>query len=447
MKRLFIVIFCYFFLIKPTVALIEVDITRGNLEPLPIAISPLYVEPGSKDIKQGDEIISNIGEKISRVIEINFKRSGLFNPLKKDSFVQNPDIAHIKPRFEDWRLIKAQALVTGKVIILEDKLRVEFRLWDVVAAKEMIALAFSTTPDNWRRVAHIISDKIYQRLTGEEGYFDTRIIYVSETGKKAQRYKKLAIMDQDGANVKYLTLGNELVLTPRFSPTNQLVTYLSYFRNLPRVYLLDIETGIQEVVGDFPGMTFAPRFSPDGKKIIMSFAQDGNSDIYTMNLETRVVERITEHSSIDTSPSYSPDGKYICFNSDRSGLQQIYVMRSDGSNVKRITFGKGLYGTPVWSPRGDLIAFTKVYRGNFYIGVMRPDGEGERLLTENFYQEAPSWSPNGRVLIFYRETKSDSEGKGFSAKLWSIDLTGYNEKLIETETDGSDPSWSTLLSK
>jgi TolB protein len=447
MKKLILVISCLFIFNNSAVALVEVDITRGNLDPLPIAVSPLYIESGSKDIKYNDTIIKNVGEEISKVIELNFRRSGLFNPLKKDSFVQNPDIAHVKPRFEDWRLIKAQALVTGKANVSENKLRVEFRLWDVVAAKEMIALAFSTTPDNWRRVAHIISDKVYERLTGEEGYFDTRIIYVSETGPKTQRYKKLAIMDQDGANVKYLTLGNELVLTPRFSPKNQLVTYLSYFRNLPRVYLLDIETGVQEAVGDFPGMTFAPRFSPDGKKIIMSFAKDGNSDIYTMNMETRVVERITNHSSIDTSPSYSPDGKYICFNSDRSGLQQIYVMRKDGSNVKRITFGKGLYGTPVWSPRGDLIAFTKVHKGKFYIGVMRADGSGERLLTENFYQEAPSWSPNGRVLIFYRETKSDSEGKGFSAKLWSIDLTGYNERLIATETDGSDPSWSSLLSK
>jgi len=449
MKKIIIVILYLYLSIfsNSAIALVQVDITRGNLDPLPIAVSPLYIELGSKEIKQDGKVIKNIGEEISKVIEANFRRSGLFNPLKKDSFVQNPDIAHVKPRFEDWRLIKAQALVTGKVSVSDDKLRVEFRLWDVVAAKEMIALAFSTTPDNWRRVAHIISDKVYQRLTGEEGYFDTRIIYVSETGKKTQRYKKLAIMDQDGANVKYLTLGNELVLTPRFSPKNQLVTYLSYFRNLPRVYLLDIETGVQEVVGDFPGMTFAPRFSPDGKKIIMSFAKDGNSDIYTMDLKTRVVEKITDHTSIDTSPSYSPDGKYICFNSDRSGLQQIYVMRSDGSNVKRITFGKGLYGTPVWSPRGDLIAFTKVHKNRFYIGVMRPDGSGERLLTENFYQEAPSWSPNGRVLIFYRETKSDAQGKGFSAKLWSIDLTGYNERLIETETDGSDPSWSSLLSK
>ena len=426
-------------------SLIEVDITRGNLDPLPIAVSPLHVDPNSKT--SSNIKVKELGEKISEIVEKNFKSTGLFNPLKKDAFVQKPDIAHLKPRFEDWRLIKAQALVTGKLLVKDEKLKIEFRLWDLTASKEMVALAFTTTPSNWRRVAHIISDKIYERLTGEEGYFDTRIIYVSETGPKNNRIKKLAIMDQDGAKTKYLTLGNELVLTPRFNPTNQLVTYLSYFRNLPRVYLLDIETGVQEVVGNFPGMTFAPRFSPDGKKIIMSFAKDGNSDIYTMDLETRVVERITEDTSIDTSPSYSPDGKYICFNSDRSGLQQIYVMKSDGSDVKRITFGKGIYGTPVWSPRGDLIAFTKVRKGRFYIGVMRSDGTGERLLTENYYQEAPSWSPNGRVLIFYRETKSNSKGEGHSAKLWSIDITGYNERKIKTETDASDPSWSSLLSK
>ena len=439
----FLIVLIVTFFVKNSYALIEIDITRGNLDPLPIAVSPLSVESKSSEVLKDIEV----GFEISKIVENNLLRSGLFNPLEKDSFVQKPDIAHLKPRFEDWKLIKAQALITGKVNITKDKLRVEFRLWDVLAAKEIMALAFTTVPTNWRRVAHIITDKVYKRLTGEEGYFDTRIIYVSEEGPKTQRIKKLAIMDQDGANTKYLTLGNELVLTPRFNPTNQLVTYLSYFGNLPRVYLLDIETGIQEVVGDFAGMTFAPRFSPDGKKIIMSFAKDGNSDIFTMNLETREVERITEHPAIDTSPSYSPDARYICFNSDRSGYQQIYVMRSDGSDVKRITFGSGIYGTPVWSPRGDLIAFTKMHKNTFYIGVMRADGSGERLLTENYYQEAPSWSPNGRVLIFYRETKSGSQGEGFSASLWSIDLTGYNERLIETITDASDPSWSSLLTK
>ena len=409
-KLLFIILFNLFFLNK-SIALIEIDITRGNLDPLPIAVSPLHVDVNSEEFKGLK--IKNLGENISEIIEKNFRNTGLFNPLKKEAFVQKPDIAHLKPRFEDWRLIKAQALITGKLTIIDEKLKVEFRLWDLTAAKEMTALAFTTTPSNWRRVAHIISDKIYERLTGEEGYFDTRIIYVAESGPKNQRVKKLAIMDQDGFNTKYLTLGNELVLTPRFNPTNQMVTYMSYFRNMPRVYLLDIETGTQDIVGNFPGMTFAPRFSPDGKKIIMSFAKDGNSDIYTMELDSRMVERITNHSSIDTSPSFSPDGKFIAFNSDRSGLQQIYVMRSDGSNVKRITFGKGIYGTPVWSPRGDLIAFTKMHKGRFYIGVMRTDGTGERLLTENYYQEAPSWSPNGRVLVFYRETKAGEKGEGF----------------------------------
>ena len=427
-------------------SLIEVDITRGNLNPLPIAVSPLFSDNKSNTELKNKIKIENLGEKIAEVVENNLRTTGLFNPLEKKAFLQKPDIAHLKPRFEDWSLIKSQALITGQVKFDGQKLRVEFRLWDVLAGKEMMALAFTTVPNNWRRVGHIISDKIYQRLTGEKGYFDTRIIYVAEAGPKTKRIKKLAIMDQDSFNTKYLTLGNELVLTPRFNPTNQMVTYLSYFKNLPRVYLLDIETGIQEVVGDFPGMTFAPRFSPDGKKIIMSFAKDGNSDIYTMDLESRIVQRITNHPSIDTSPSYSPDGKFITFNSDRSGFQQIYVMRSDGSKVKRISFGKGLYGTPVWSPRGDLIAFTKLHKGKFYIGVMRVDGSGERLLTENYYQEAPSWSPNGRVLIFYRETKSNDKGEGFSAKLWSIDLTGYNERLVPTETDGSDPSWSSLLS-
>tara|TARA_B100001057_G_scaffold434629_1_gene464401 strand:- start:9 stop:1349 length:1341 start_codon:yes stop_codon:yes gene_type:complete len=427
-------------------ALIEVDIIRGNLNPLPVAVSPLSIDENSRENFEKILKKKNIGSEIASVVEKNLKASGLFNPLNKDAFLQAPDIANLKPRFEDWNLIKAQALITGKVNFVDDKLRVEFRLWDVLAGKEMMALAFTTVPNNWRRVGHIITDKVYERLTGEKGYFDTRIIYVSEEGPKTRRIKKLAIMDQDGANNKFLTLGNELVLTPRFNPTSQMVTYLSYFKNLPRVYLLDIETGMQEVVGDFPGMTFAPRFSPDGKKIIMSFAKDGNSDIYTMDLENRIVEKITNHPSIDTSPSFSPDGKKIAFNSDRSGYQQIYVMNSNGKNVKRISFGRGLYGTPVWSPRGDLIAFTKLHKGKFYIGVMRTDGSGERLLTENFYQEAPSWSPNGRVLIFYRETKTDSKGKGFSAKLWSIDLTGYNERLVNTPTDASDPSWSSLLS-
>ena len=426
--------------ITNAVALIEIDITEGNREPLPIAITNFFYD----DVDA--VILSEISNNLSDVVEADLERCGLFDPINEEAFIQKNAAMHLRPRFEDWRLIKSQALVTGKLKIVDgDKLRVEFRLWDTLAEKELEALVLITTLDNWRRISHMISDKVYERLTGEKGYFDTRILYVSESGPKNQRIKKLAIMDQDGENHRHLTSGKELVLTPRFNPTKQEITYLSYFKNLPRVYLLNIETGNQEVVGDFPGMTFAPRFSPDGNKIIMSLAKDGNSDIYVMDLKSRVVTRLTNNPAIDTSPSYSPDGKKITFNSDRGGSQQIYVMDNDGRNQKRISNEGGNYATPVWSPRGDLIAFTKNFKGNYAIGVMRTNGEGERLLTENWYQEAPSWSPNGRVLIFYRETATNEDGQGHSSTLWSIDLTGFNEREIETPQDGSDPAWSNLL--
>ena len=426
--------------ITNAVALIEIDITEGNREPLPIAITNFFYD----DVDA--VMLSEISNNLSDVVEADLERCGLFDPINEEAFIQKNAAMHLRPRFEDWRLIKSQALVTGKLKIVDgDKLRVEFRLWDTLAEKELEALVLITTLDNWRRISHMISDKVYERLTGEKGYFDTRILYVSESGPKNQRIKKLAIMDQDGENHRHLTSGKELVLTPRFNPTKQEITYLSYFKNLPRVYLLNIETGNQEVVGDFPGMTFAPRFSPDGNKIIMSLAKDGNSDIYVMDLKSRVVTRLTNNPAIDTSPSYSPDGKKITFNSDRGGSQQIYVMDNDGRNQKRISNKGGNYATPVWSPRGDLIAFTKNFKGNYAIGVMRTNGEGERLLTENWYQEAPSWSPNGRVLIFYRETAANEDGQGHSSTLWSIDLTGFNEREIETPQDGSDPAWSNLL--
>jgi len=439
-KFLLTALFFYLFIIPNAFALIEIDITEGNREPLPIAVTDFFYD-------EDDSIkLIKISNKLSEVVKADLERCGLFSPINEEAFIQKNSAMHLRPRFEDWRLIKSQALVTGKLEIVDkDKLKVEFRLWDTFAEKEIEALVLITTLDNWRRISHMISDKVYERLTGEKGYFDTRILYVSESGPKNQRIKKLAIMDQDGENHRHLTSGKELVLTPRFNPTKQEITYLSYFKNLPRVYLLNIETGNQEVVGDFPGMTFAPRFSPDGSKIIMSLAKDGNSDIYVMDLKSRVVTRLTNNPAIDTSPSYSPDGKKITFNSDRGGSQQIYVMDNNGRNQKRISNQGGNYATPVWSPRGDLIAFTKNFKGNYAIGVMRTNGEGERLLTENWYQEAPSWSPNGRVLIFYRETPANESGQGHSSTLWSIDLTGFNERKIDTPQDGSDPAWSNLL--
>jgi len=420
----------------PAHAVLEIDITRGNVDPLPIAITKFGL--GSANAAQA-------AKGIPDVITNNLERSGLFRPLDPNSFIQKSDDIQTRPRFGDWRIINAQALVTGRVEIVADgRLRTEFRLWDVISEQQMTGLVYFTTPDNWRRVGHLISDAIYKRLTGEEGYFDTRVVYVAESGPPDRRVKRLAIMDQDGYNHRFLTNGDYLVLTPRFSPKRQEITYLSYYKNKPRVYLYNIDTGQQEVLGDFPGMTFAPRFSPDGDSVIMSMAQDGNSDIYVMDLRTRVIKRLTKHPAIDTSPTYSPDGKRITFNSDRGGSQQIYVMNADGSDIKRISFEAGRYATPVWSPRGDLIAFTKINHGRFFIGVMRPDGSGERLLTESFLDEAPTWAPNGRVLMFFRQGPSDSQGHGGGPHLWSIDLTGYNEREIVTPIDASDPAWSPL---
>ena len=438
-KRFFFVLIFYSLFISSSWSIIEIDITEGNREPLPIAITEFFYNDTEK------ETLEDISINIRNVISADLERSGLFKSINKEAFIQDNQSMHLRPRFEDWRLIKAQGLITGDLSLEGEKLKVEFRLWDTLAEEEIEALVLITTQENWRRVSHMIADKVYERLTAEEGYFDTRIVYVSEEGPKNKRIKKLAIMDQDSFNHRFLTSGKELVLTPRFNPVRQEITYLSYFKNLPRVYLLDIQTGIQEVVGDFPGMTFAPRFSPDGNKIIMSLAREGNSDIYVMDLITRIVERLTDNPAIDTSPSHSPDGRKITFNSDRSGSQQIYVMDSNGRNQKRISKGTGNYATPVWSPRGDLIAFTKNFQGQYFIGVMRVDGTGERLLTENWYQEAPSWSSNGRVLIFYRESRADDQGKGHSSSLWSIDLTGFNERKVSTPNDASDPSWSRLI--
>lgn len=421
----------------PVRAELRIDITSGNAQPMPIAI-PAF--PG------GVANESQAGQEIAGVVSADLERSGVFRPLDPRSFIQNISISDSQPRFPDWRQINAQALVTGSVSTQGDgRLRVEFRLWDVFAEQQLTGFGYTTTPQNWRRIAHIIADEIYKRITGEEGYFDTRIVYVAESGPPAKRIKRLAIMDQDGANNRLLTDGRALVLTPRFSPTAQEITYLSYGSGAPRVYLFNIDTGQQEVVGDFPGMTFAPRFSPDGNRVILSRAENGTSNLYALDLRTRRATRLTDSQAIDTSPCFSPDGSRIAFNSDRGGSQQLYVMNADGSDVKRISFGAGKYGTPVWSPRGDQIAFTKIDGGSFFIGVMRPDGSGERLLTRDFLVEGPTWAPNGRVLMYFRQSPSDSRGYGGSTRLFSIDLTGANQREVITPQDASDPAWSPLL--
>lgn len=413
---------------QPARALVEIDINQGNIEPLPIAITDFISSDG-------------IGAQISGVIANDLSSSGLFAPIGKGAFIEkvsNPDVA---PRFEDWRVINAQALVIGRVVEEGDgRLRAEYRLWDTFAGEQMAGEQYFTNRDNWRRVAHIIADAIYRRLTGEKGYFDTRVVFVSESGPRDARVKKLAIMDQDGANVRYLTRGDDIVLTPRFSPTRQEITYMDFAGGEPKVYLLQLETGQRELVGDFPGMTFSPRFSPDGQQVVMSLEQGGNANIYSMDLRTRRTTRLTNSNAIDTSPSFSPDGSRVVFESDRGGRQQLYVMGAGGGEPQRISFGNGSYSTPVWSPRGDLIAFTKQSGGQFSIGVMRPDGSGERILTTGFHNEGPTWAPNGRVLMFFRQ----AAGAG-GPQLYSIDLTGRNERQIPTPEFASDPAWSPLL--
>jgi len=427
-KALLAVAAMFAVLALPARAEVKLDIRKGTVEPMPIAVT---------DMISNDEL----GVQISDVIAADLKRSGFFSPIDKAAFIQkitNPDAA---PRFQDWQTISAQAMVSGRVTKEADgRLRAEFRLWDVYGGTQLIGQQFYTRPENWRRVAHIIADAVYEKLTGEKGYFDTRIVFVSETGPKTARIRQLAIMDQDGANVRTLTKSKAIVLTPRFSPNQQEVTYMSFEGEQPKVYLLQLETGQREVVGNFPGMTFSPRFSPDGSRVIMSLQEKGNANIFTMDLRSRTTTRLTSTAAIDTGPSYSPDGQKIVFESDRGGRQQLYVMNADGSGQNRISFGDGAYSTPVWSPKGDLIAFTKQSGGKFSIGVMRPDGSGERILTTGFHNEGPTWAPNGRVIMFFRQ----AAGAG-GPTLYSIDLSGYNELRVPTPAFASDPAWSPLL--
>ncbi len=437
MKKVFLITLFLFTSFK--VHSLEVTLTQGSVKPTPIAVTELYSE---------DSQLTKVGKNIATVISDNLERSGLFLPIDKRSFIQDNESLSNKPRFEDWKLIKAQHLVSGKISTNNGKISVEFRLFDVFQQKQIVGKKYETNEKNWRRVAHIISDSIFKNITGEGGYFDTRIVYVAETGPKENKQKRLAIMDQDQSNHRFLTDGSYLVLTPRFSPNSQKITYMSYVnRNNPRVYIFDIETGKQEIVGEFPGMTFAPRFSPDGNQIVMSYTDPeiGNSEIYILDLKTRISKRVTNNSSIDVSASFSPDGKKIVFNSDRSGRRHLYVSDNSGKNIKRISKEAGSYYTPVWSPRGDMIAFTKQEGGQFYIGVMEIDGSNERMIAKSFHVEGPTWAPNGRFLMYFKEERTAEDGSGGESSLYSIDLTGFNERKVITPLGGSDPAWSPLM--
>ena len=411
----------------------RIPIPEGEFTPQPIAI-PNFVAGTPGD--------AEVGVGVAQVITNNLKRSGLFAPIDQAAFIEritNPDNP---PQFQSWKQIGALYLVTGRMTRQGDgRLKAEFRLWDVNQQQQLTGQQYQTSPEYWRRIAHIISDQIYERATSEKGYFDSRVVFVHETGSKERRIKQLALMDQDGANVRYLTKGSDLVLTPRFSPSTQEITYMEFGQGDPRVYLYNIETGQREIVGNFPGMSFSPRFSPDGQRIIMSLQQGGNSNLFVMDLRSKSTTRLTDTPAIDTSPSYSPDGSRICFESDRGGKPQIYVMPATGGGAQRISFGEGSYSTPVWSPRGDYIAFTKQGGGQFAIGIMKTDGSGERILTSGFHNEGPTFAPNGRVVMFFREP-----GGSGGPSLYTVDISGRNELRVPTPGFASDPAWSPLLS-
>ncbi len=422
-------------LVAPPVAQaqpLRLQITEGVIEPMPFAM-PAFVPENSAG--------SQFAEALARVVAANLSNTGLFREVPPAAHIARVSSIDASINYSDWRAINVQALITGAVSVSGNRMTVKFRLFDVLSGQQVgQGLQFSGTTDSWRRMAHKVSDAVYSRITGEGGYFDSRVVFISESGPRGNRTKRLAIMDQDGENAQFLTDGRALVLAPRFSPTGDRILYTTYETGGPRIALMSIQTGQRQLVGDIPGaQTFSPRFSPDGSVLVFSAARGGNTDLYRMNLSSGQITQLTSSPSIATSPSFSPDGRFITFESDRSGTSQIYVMPATGGEARRISFGQGRYSTPVWSPRGDLIAFTKSHAGRFHIGVMRSDGSEERLLTASFLDEGPTWAPNGRVIMFTREAQ------GGDPALFSVDITGRNLRRLPLQGPASDPAWGPLL--
>ena len=413
---------------------LRIVITEGVIEPLPFAVPDFVAEGGGA---------ADYAANLSRVVASDLAGTGLFREIPASAHIAQVTSFDAPVSYPDWKAINAQALITGAVSASGGRIVVKFRVYDVFSGQELgDGLQFAGTTDSWRRMAHKVADAVYSRITGEGGYFDSRVVFVAESGPKNDRKKRLAVMDYDGAGVQYLTDSSSIVIAPRFSPSGDRILFTSYSSGFPRIYVMDTASLKARALDDQPGtMTFAPRFAPDGQTVVFSLEQGGNSDIYTLDSGSGARQQLTNAPSIETAPSYSPDGAKIVFESDRSGTQQLYVMGAGGGEPQRISFGQGRYGTPVWSPRGDLIAFTKQYQGRFHIGVMRTDGSEERLLTASFLDEGPTWAPNGRVLMFTRETS----GEGGQSALYSVDISGRNLRQVTTEGPASDPAWSPLL--
>jgi len=381
-----------------------------------------------------------LGVEVARVITANLRNNGLFKPVGPDRLPQ-PSFAQITaPNWPSWSGRGAEMLVHGYVRSRSDgRLLFGCYLYDVALQDELIREGWVVPPADWRRAAHKCSDLIYSRLTGESPFFDSRIAYIAETGPKDKRVKRLAIMDSDGANHRFLTLGSATALTPRYSPDYKKLLYLSYVDGNPRIYVYDIGTGRQQLVAETGNPTLAPRWSPDGRYILYSMAVAGNTDIYRVPATGGQSIRLTDTPGIDIGGSYSPDGSQIVFESDRSGSQQCYVMNANGTNQRRISFHGGRCATPEWSPRGDQIAFTRI-AGDFNIAVMSPSGRNLRVLTNGWQDEAPTWAPNGRIIQFFRTERNSGR-----SNLYQVDLTGRNERRLSTPVDASDPAWGPIL--
>ncbi|WP_323038033.1 Tol-Pal system beta propeller repeat protein TolB [Pararhodobacter sp.] len=423
-------------IVAPKVALaqtpLRIEITEGVIEPVPFAIPDFVPENGAG---------GQYTQSLARVIANNLSGTGLLREIPPTAHVGRITSFDSPVQFADWRAINARALITGAVRVNGRQITVKFRLFDVVSGQQLgDGLQLDGSTDTWRRMAHRVSDQVYQRLTGESGYFDSQVVFIAESGSRTARRKQVAIMDQDGENTQYLTDGTSLAFAPRFSPTGDRILFTSYETGFPRIYVMDVASRRRQIIGDQPGeMTFAPRFAPDGQTVIYSMSVNGTTDLYLLNLSSGQRWQLTQTTSIDTAPSFSPDGTRVVFESDRTGNSQLYVMPLSGGEPQRISQGQGRYSTPVWSPRGDLVAFTKQHNGRFHIGVMRVDGSNERLLTASFLDEGPTWSPNGRVIMFTREQA------GGDPMLMSVDITGRNLRTIPTPGPASDPSWSPLL--
>ncbi len=421
----------FFSLISASFAELRIDVTEGTFQPIPLAITSF--DSG------GDPYLAQAAKDITDVIKSDLTNCGLFKIVDPNAYIQTSYDVMSNPRFADWKVLNAEGLVGGIVKRNGSNLQADFRLFDVFTEKQLAGLSKTSEAANWRRVGHQIADAIYEAMTGDKGYFDTRVVYVAESGSELQRKYRLAIMDYDGENHQFITSGSTRVLTPRFSPDRLKIAYVDFGQNdkTPTLHVHDLQSGHSESLASVEGQRMSPRFSPQGDHLILSTAKNGAASLYKMPLTTKKLEKLTSNTStIDVSPCYSPDGSQVTFISDRGGAPQIYVGDSTGNNATRVSYSQGWYDNPIWSPRGDLIAFTRQSKGTFYIGVIRPDGSGERMLDAGYLLEGPTWSPNGREIMYTCQASSHNK-----VGICSVDITGNHKRVINTPGEGSYPTW------